>query len=119
MFNILARNFIAQHLEELDPYILQDVGQHTAGCVVHLTMTSKIRLITIQVFLAFKSSLQRIQNEILCCKSRVRFGSKRKRKKNRYKGWASQNSNITSRADPYLQQPAAGVAVGRSDGLAM
>lgn len=59
MFNILARNVIAEHLEELQRYILQDGDQHTAGRAVHLTLTSKIRLITI---LAFKSSLQKIQN---------------------------------------------------------
>ena len=105
--------------KELDRYILQDVDQHTAGCAVHLTLMSKIRLITIHVFLAFKSSLQRIQNEILCCKSRARFGSKRKRKKKiRYKDWASQNSNITSLSDLHLQQPTSGVKAG-SDGLAM
>jgi hypothetical protein len=49
-----------EHFEVLDRYTLQDVDQHTAGCAVRLTPTSKIRLITIQAFLAFKSSLQRI-----------------------------------------------------------
>jgi len=36
-----------------------------------------------------------------------------KEKKIRYKDWVSQNSNIASRADLYLQQPAAEVKAGR------
>jgi len=56
MLNILARNVIGEHLRELNRYILQDADQHTTGCAVHLTLTSKIGLITIQVFLTFKGS---------------------------------------------------------------
>lgn len=64
----LARNVTAEHFEEL-----AGVDQTTAVCAVHLSLTSKIWLFTIQEFLVFMNSLQRMQTELLCCYRRVRL----------------------------------------------
>jgi len=55
----MARNVIAEHLRELDRYILQDADRHTAGCEVHLTLTSKTGLITIRHFWPSRAAYKR------------------------------------------------------------